>query len=208
MKCVGCLWLFLLLSGCQVAGLVAYQAAAHATIDPEYTPPKTPILIVAENYGNPSLCTYEAEQLAQEIGVLFKEHNVAPVVSGDKLRQVRDEAGAAARKMSLQELGEKTGASQVLYLNITDCQWESLAGTRMAKGQINVLVKLVDVASGETKWPDVVSDGKPMSVSSPYAEQKGTGDGLMMQQQLCRQLAKNIALLFYPHKAYEADEQQ
>jgi hypothetical protein len=193
----------LLLTGCQLVGVVAYKVSGPPTIQPQYTPPPTPLLVLAENYQHPSECRYEAEQLAWEIGHQLEEHQVAPIVSPDKLRQLRTRTGGAIRQLTLSDIGLETGAQQVLYVNIRQCQWESLPGTRMVRGEMEVLVKLVEVATGQTVWPDLVSDGKPMSLKIPYTEQSSTGDGMALQEQMCRQLGQQIARLFYAHKADE-----
>jgi hypothetical protein len=195
--------LLLLLTSCQLAGVAAYKLSGPPTIQPQYTPPKTPLLIMAENFQNPSTCAYESEQLAWEIGQQMTEHAVAPVVSPDKLRQLRARRGDAMRKMTLSDIGRETGAQQILYINIHDCQWEALPGTRMVRGEINVLVKLIDASTGQTVWPDLVSDGKPLSAKIPYTEQSSTGDGMALKEKMCRQLGDQIAQLFYPHKADE-----
>jgi hypothetical protein len=195
--------LLLLLTSCRLAGVAAYKLSGPPTIQPQYTPPKTPILVLAENFQNPSTCAYESEQLAWEIGQQMTDHAVAPVVSSDKLRQLRARPDISMRKLTLSDIGRETGAQQILYINIRDCQWEALPGTRMVRGQINVLVKLIDVSTGQTVWPDLVSDGKPLSAKIPYTEQSSTGDGMILKEKMCRQLGDQIAQLFYAHTAEE-----
>jgi PBP1b-binding outer membrane lipoprotein LpoB len=193
--------LFFLLTGCEVASVLAYKLGPPETIKAQYTPPKTPILVLAENFQNPSMCSYEAEQIAWEIGRQLTDHQVAPVVSSDKLRQLRTETKNNLRKMTLSEIGQKTGAQQILYVNIRECHWEPLSGTRMVRGEVKVQVKMVDVKTGQTTWPDLVSDGTPMSAEMPYTEQKTSGDGVAMREKICHQLGDQIARLFYTYNA-------
>src|SRR5687768_4069786 len=59
---IGTWSLGLSLPGCQYAGVVAHVIGPPA-VEPLYVPAQTPMLVLAENYADPSVGALEAEQL-------------------------------------------------------------------------------------------------------------------------------------------------
>jgi hypothetical protein len=204
--------LFLLLASCGVPGVIAYKVLGPDDVKPLYTPPPTePILIFAENYDNPSIGSYESEEIARVVAQAFKEHKVAPVVDPDALHNLLTaQAHAPATNptsRSISAIGRKLGATHVLYIDVQECRTESLGGTKLLRGLMSVRVRLVDVATGKTLYPLDTGDGTPLSAKTPYTEIKQGVTEQSIRQQLCQTLGEQIARLFYPYKPDEVEPQ-
>src|SRR2546426_898908 len=85
------------------------------------------------------------------------EDDAVPLKSPDDLYQLRAADPIKFRKMTIPSVGKAVGAKQVLYVNLTQSRVDLTPGTEMLKGRIGVLVRVVDVTSGVTRWPSGAS---------------------------------------------------
>ncbi len=199
-----------LLASCAVPGAIVYKVFGPDAIKPEYTPPPTePILIFAEDFENPSIATYESEEITHVVAQVFKERNVAPVIDPEKLSNLlnpRPTAGQTPPKpTSITELGRQLGAARVLYIDIVDNAMESLGGTQMLRGTLTLRVRMIDVATGKTLYPANSIAGTYLSARTPYTEVHAGVTPQSLRQKLCTELGQRIARLFYPYKPDEVD---
>jgi len=198
-----------LLASCGVPGVIAYKVLGPDAVKPQYTPPPTePILIFAESYDNPSIASYESEELARIIARAFKEHEVAPVVDPDALTNLlsaRAKAPGAPAPQSISSIGKQLGAKHVLYIDIPECRTESIGGTRLLRGVMSVRVRIVDVDTGKTLYPSDSSEGTPLTAQTPYTEIHAGTTEQALRQKLCQTLGERIARLFYAYKPDEVE---
>src|ERR1051326_7245512 len=78
-----------LLAGCSAIGLAAYKVAGPPEVPAKYVPVKEPLLVVVENYRQPSGWQADADLLARYVERELETSGVAPVVDSNKLREMR-----------------------------------------------------------------------------------------------------------------------
>src|SRR6185295_14916507 len=78
------------LAGCSIAGLAAYKLAGPPANPAKYTPAKTPMLVLVENYQHQTSVNSHADILARQLFGALEAHDVAPIVPLEKLQELRD----------------------------------------------------------------------------------------------------------------------
>lgn len=195
----GALWCvlvcLLLVGGCQGPAALTYLAEGEPPIDAKYVPPKTPLLVLVENYRLGG--GFEGDQLARYIQADLQDNKVAPLVDLDKLYRLKDSDPAAYDAMTIQQVGKAVGASQVLYVDLQKFTVDSPEGSEQLKGTIIAQVRMVDVATGFTAWPREHREGETVSAQTPYMHQDGSIDERQVRQELSQTIALQISRLFY-----------
>jgi hypothetical protein len=192
--------LCLLSSSCQTVGALAYKVVGPPDVQPKYVMPKEPLLIIAENYRAPAGSAIEADQLAQYVYEQLRVHDVAPLVDPTAFPDLRTRRGAVVRSMTISQIGHELGASQVLYINLTQSDVDVAQSSEMLRGEVNARVKVIDVATGNSRWPEEIADGYPIGAKIPMVRE---GDGVNetnVRQSLQQVLADKIGKLFYKWK--------
>jgi hypothetical protein len=188
------------LSGCEIFGVAAYKLHGPAKVPAQYVPPKTPMLVLVENYQHQSSVNAHGDLLAQLLVKELQAHKVAPLVPPEKLQALRDERPADFPTMSMAAIGRAVGASQVLYVQLHRSDVTPMSGGDSLTGQTNASVKVVDVATGDTLWPGGIAGGAGDSGYPVAATQLGTDNGGNVQdvrQRMYFRLSNQIARLFY-----------
>jgi hypothetical protein len=193
----GCCWS---LSGC-LAGAVLSKTLPQ-TVPAHYVPNQTqPMLVLAENYRNPDGdSVLDADQLAQFVCDDLQHHDAAKLIDPLKATELRSRDPSSFRQMPITQIGKATGAGQVLYISITGTDVQSPAGSSMMRAQAAALVRVVDVRTGLTLWPDSAADGYPVSAQTPMVKLTEGADETTVRQALQHQLAIDIARLFYKYE--------
>lgn len=190
----------LLLSGCQLVGAVGDKVFGPGTNPPDYAPPKDqPLLVLVENYRSPGYLQQPSDQLAALITDRLSENKVGPMISTEKLVTMRTERANEFGKMKIPDIGRALGAKQVIYINLKECDMEGIIGSNDIRGTIAAAVRVVDVASGQTKWPDV-GDGKEFTSSTAYTRKDARDTEETIRNMMLDDLADDISILFYPHE--------
>lgn len=127
------------------------------------------------------------------------ESKVIPFEEWQQLRQ-RD-ADYNTDKMSRRLIGEKLGADQILFLNVTDFRLKREPAAPLYEGRFAVSVA---VYSTERKrdvrlWPQQ-SDGKDVVVTTKPGPSDGDTSASDIARQLADEMADSVAKLFYAHK--------
>ena len=199
MRIVG-LFACLLLSGCNIVGAVGDKIFGPGTNPAEYTPPKDqPLLVLVENYHRPGDLQQPSDQLAALITDRLSQNKVGPMISTEKLVAMRTERAGDFGKMKIPDIGRALGAQQVIYVNLKRCDMEGIIGSNDIRGSVAAAVRVVDVASGQTKWPDV-GDGKEFTSSSAYTRKDARDTEETIRNAMLDDLADTIAILFIPHE--------
>jgi hypothetical protein len=186
----------LLLTGCDIAGFAA-QAAFPEVTKAQYTPPKTPMLVLVENRQNPTMGIAESDELGAYIIDDLKTYEVCPIIEPKVFQQFCDEH-PDWNKMSISELGKGVGAAQVLYVDIQRVGFGQITGVP-ASGRIDVAVHVVDVKTRKTVFPSAITDSFPLSSETPLM----TGheaDLAAAQHDLIQTMGTRIGRLFHEYK--------
>ena len=122
-------------------------------------------------------------------------HKVAPIINPNRLTSFRMAHWADYRKMKVEAIGTELKAWQILYVDVTEFNVESVPGAELRKGHAEARVKVIDARTGEKRWPD--DGGYQVTVDIPFAD-----DGHFVREQevrnaLTRELSSRIAKLFY-----------
>jgi hypothetical protein len=190
----------ILLSGCNVVGAVGSKLFGNGDNPAEYTPPKEqPLLVLVENYERPGELQQPSDQLATLISDKLKELKVAPIIPTEKLIAFRTERGQDYKKLKITDIGLALHAKQIVYVNLKRFDTEGLIGAKDFRGNIDVTVRVVDVDSGQTKWP-TVGDGKEFNPSSDYSPKDARDSSTTVRNTMLDDLSDNICLLFVPHE--------
>jgi hypothetical protein len=194
------LGVLLLASGCNVIGAAAYVIGPPA-VEPEYVPAQEPMLVLAENYGNPTSASLAAEQLERMVIEELKLHAIAPIApDSDRVYELRVAEPQRFRGMSVAALGRLAGAAQVLYLNLQVDSSDIAPGAHMLKGQASASVKIVDVATGDTLWPLDMAGGYPVAYETRFTRAGEAVNASTIQRGAQAGLTDRIVKLFYKYR--------
>jgi hypothetical protein len=185
--------------GCQIVGAVAGKALGPTKVKPEYAFPQEPMLVLAEAYGRANELQPAADELANELADELRQHKVAPLVPGDRLLALRSERPDEFNQMKIPDVGRALGAAQVLYVDLKQCEVDGVPGADVIYGRIEAKVRIVDVATGQTKWPNT-GDGHVLRSDTEYVRKEAHQTPLAVRNQMLQDLAAAIARLFYEYQ--------
>lgn len=189
--------LLLCFGGCQLASALTYKVAGPPKVPAKYTPVKTaPMLVLVENFRQPSASSTEADLLAHSLIEQLEAHKVAPLVDLEKLQALRDQHRSDFSKMSIASIGREVGAAQVLYVQLTNQSITALAGGDTLEGKSTARVKVIDATDGKTLWP-TEAEGYEVAAATALGKDRAMST-MDVRQHLCRGLADQIARLLYP----------
>jgi hypothetical protein len=195
-----------LLPGCSLVGAIADKTAGGQQEPAKFEPDKlAPMVVVAENWSNPSDSDIETEQLSRFVYNELEDHKVAPQIDPVRVIDLRSQDAEKFRAMSVPQIGRWVGARQVLYINETDTGLSAPIGSQAVSGGCTAHVKLIDVASGQTTWPPDQASGYTITADTNDIPQGTNTDEASVRQALQRVVAERIARLFYKHDV-EDDE--
>ena len=180
-------------------GAIAH-VAGPPPVEPLYVPAQTPMLVLAENYANPSANTVDAEQLERFVIDELVAHAVAPMADYERVYDLRASQPRQFRAKSIDELGRFAGAAQVLYINVQLATTDVGQGSEVFQGSGSAVVRIVDVETGRTLWPEEGSDGYPVGEQSQLVRARPGIDDASVRRDVQRAMADQIAKLFYKYK--------
>lgn len=197
----------LLLGGCTAASALQYKIAGPPAVPARYVPAKEPMLVLVENYKASAVGYSDAESLARHLVIELRDHKVAPIIPLERLYALRTEQGVAYRKMSMAAVGRAVGAMQVLYVDVHESSIGSPPGSELMKGRMGVQVRVVDVDTGATRWPQEAAAGIPLGYETPLPRADENTTEAMIRQRMTSAMAVRIARLFYKWKPIDTSEQ-
>jgi len=103
--------------------------------------------------------------------------------------------------MSISQIGKLVGAKQVVYVNLTETSLIAAQGSDVLNGKVTARVKVVDVETGQARWPTDAADGFPVSVSTPMAMARDEQHETALREKLLAAAADRISRLFYKASA-------
>jgi hypothetical protein len=188
-------------AGCNVAALAVQRLSPPPMVYAKYEPKREPMLVLVENFDNPSANHVGAQQLTAQLTQDLTAHKVAPLVDAGVLHTLRDADPVAYGKMSIPQLGRAAGATQVLYLNLQQMRLNN--DGIMAQASASGRVKIVDVATGESRWPSDLPEGYVVAMQTPYVRLDDRVTAPALTAQMIRGLSDQVAKLFYKYRMEE-----
>jgi hypothetical protein len=192
-------------AGCNLLGAMAYKFGGAPAIPAKYAPPKTPMVVLVENSRNPATLRLEAQRLSSRVTDELDKHQVAPLIDPSKLNDLRRTDPTKFNAMAVTAVGRAVGAEQVVVVDLVEFNIQPDLASETFQGLAEARVRVVDVASGETRWPLDVSGGYPLSAKTSYVRPVDGVDAVTLSEQLQSALSSQIARLFYEWKADSAD---
>jgi hypothetical protein len=192
------LGMLLLAAGCAGLGLVASDIAGTPTVPAMYVPPKEPTLVLVENNLAIEGGEADCDRLGRYVSQDLTNNKVVPLVDFEPLVLMRDRDPLAYSKMSIAALGRATGAKQVIYVSVVQYGEDAPLGSDSVKWKASVRVKVVDVATGASRWPADLAEGRPVTAETDYkatAEQVEGESGV--RDLLNKTLADKVSKLFH-----------
>jgi hypothetical protein len=205
-------------AGCNMVGagaVIADKVFGPSAIDPVYVLGPEPVLVLVENYRNPVGSLSDSEQVTHFIVDHLRENLKAEkdkpakinVIDPDKLIELQNARPSEYAKMKIPQVGKALGAKQVLYVDLQVSGVNVTPGSELLRGRFNAVVKVVDVATGQTRWPNDIADGFPVGWES---KPQRPGDRVFpaaVRERALRVGASRVARLFYKWKPDDfADE--
>jgi hypothetical protein len=197
---VGMLLMLASLGGCEAAGILASDATGQPTVKAKYVPDKqASMLVLVESYDLAVDSDIESQHIALTLGRSLTEAKVASIVDPQVLEKLRDSDPDKYNKMTIAEIGRKVGARQVLYVDIQRDEIVKPPGSGQMRGHIEAVIKVVDSATGNTRWPldesservQYTSDWTPESASSTESD---------LRAKMADQMADDISKLFHDYQ--------
>jgi len=192
------------LAACTLAGAVADKAVTP-TVNAKYVPnKKDSMLVLVESYNLSLDSGIESQHMALTLGRSLRDDKIATTVNPQNLERLRDADPVQYRKMSIAEIGRRLGARQVLYVHIWRAEIVKPPGSGQMRGHLEAIVKIVDTATGDTRWPTDASSEAVQITTDWVPDTSGTTDA-DLRARMADQMAQDIGRLFHD---YHPDDEE
>jgi hypothetical protein len=192
------------LAGCQALGVLLYKAAGEPDVPAQYELPQKTALVLVENFRHASISADDADLLSRLINAKLAQKNLVPLVGPEKLIELKSAQPAEYRKMTVVEIAQKFDAEQVIYVHLQSGGVTSMGGGSVKQGKASVLVRVIDVSTGENAWPTGIEDGRLLSTETNPAT-VGTKPESEIRLHMYDDLAFQVVRLFYKWKPDSSD---
>lgn len=192
--------------GCAAAGFVASAVQGPKKVEAKYKPTTRPTVVVVDSYrvkdGTTETIEFR-EALASFVTDELRRNAVVPVIDNYKVFDLRMSDPKSFRALSVDGIGKKLGAEQVVYVDLVRARTTEPMGGQAVQGEVSAVVKLVDVPTGKTLWPTESSEGYFVSSDVPFTQKDENTNTPAVREGLARAVALQIGRLFY---AYEVPQ--
>lgn len=202
-------------SGCAVAGIAAEMTRPKLPAAHRLDPVTTLILVEDPNLllRDPSLTTFIANAIAADLRAneaLFG----AAIVDQRQLQALKADFGGRFGSMALDEVGQRVGAEQVIYVEVLSATFERAPGVFQPQGAVGV--KVIDAVARQRVFPPV--QGTDAMVAAPRGavvearlplDTTSDDDASFvayLAEQLARAMASRASELFYDHRPRQPGE--
>jgi hypothetical protein len=197
------------LPGCAVGGILGEAFAPK--IKAKHKLASVPTLIMVEDRSllleDPDLTSFIASAIAADLR-RQKALRGATIIKPSAVAKLRGEFDRAFETMAIDEVGQRVGASQVLYVNIRQVQLMRAPGLYQPAAMAEV--KVIDAVARKRVFPPresaegIATGPRGFAVVAELPpDAADTGDRAYeaaLRQRLSRTLANEAAKLFYAHK--------
>jgi len=189
-----------LLTGCgPFYGIFVDWWMPKPKVKAEYNMSEKKVLIWVDDFssgGRSAMLRRELTLALQE--ELIKHNAVGSVVDYDKVIHLRYQNPKLA-KVSIQQIGQKLEAQEVLYVMIDKFTLHHEAGEGYYQGSIGGVCKIIDSETGKQQWP-AGQTHRAFNVTESVTTGKGETFEEQQVRQVCREAVEKIAPNFYKHK--------
>lgn len=202
------LLLAIIAAGCSPVGAVVNKVVGEPPVAARYVPDRSkPMLVLVENYHNPAAARMDAQRVTLHVADELRRYRIAPVIDPEDAEALRSRADYQG--MKVQDVGRAAGAKQVLYVNLGRLNIDNTVAGEVMKAKAEMRVRVVDVATGQTLWPQDTPEGQTMTaetswVRSPTGGREGISEPVL-RDQVARSAANQIVKLF--RKWRQSDEE-
>jgi len=188
------------IGGCAIVSWTVAQFAPPQKVEAVYKPPEDKkILVFVDDYLNPQDCGEVKRELTERLGKQLIEHGVAAkTVSFRRLVNLMA-ATPEFNELAVVQVGSRLGADIVLYVHVDNYTLKDSEVSPLWKGELEVSVRVVDVAARKRLWPldRRKYPLKPVRLS-PVQDPSPTY-AAKISRQLAERMSDRIAKLFYDH---------
>ncbi|HZZ43871.1 MAG TPA: hypothetical protein VFE58_13120 [Tepidisphaeraceae bacterium] len=208
----------LFLAGCNIVGagaVVGEKIFGPAAVDAEYKLGTEPVLILVENYRNPLGALSDSEEVSQFVVDALHENLKETdkdkpakinIIDPEKLLEYQNAHPIEYAKMKIPDIGRALGAKQVLYVDLMVSGVDATPGSELLRAKFAANVKVVDVATGQTRWPNDMAHGTPVAWESKPQRPTDEVYPAAVRERALRVGSDHIARLFYKWKPDDAPD--
>ncbi len=206
-SCLALGLLGLMLTGCQQMAITWYHLTGGDTVDAKYKLGEGKLAVVIDDPQGmiviPSVYRTFQQKFEEDLRAAGVKTKIVPFDQWDRLRH-SDPDYNDMKKMSRRAIGEKLGADQVLFLDVTDFRLKRDPSVPIFQGRFAVRVS---VYSTERKrdvrlWPDQ-EGGEAVAVETKSRPSDGDETATDVAKELAEKMGSDVAKLFYDHKERE-----
>jgi hypothetical protein len=179
--------------GCAAAGVLTHKLVGPPPVPAQYKPAPEPMLVLVENYHNPTSTVIEGRRLEDLINEQLVQYKIAPLTDPARLDALRSQGGF--EKLTIPALGRACGAKQVLYVNVHKFSVDGTVGAEMLKGSADMSVRVVDADTGDNRWP-LDTAGSPVTLETPWLRIAEGVNESTLREQMATKAADYIVKLF------------
>jgi hypothetical protein len=199
------------LPGCAGVGFLTTMASGGEQVPAKYELARRPTLVLVDDpqqlLGRPAM----ARQVAANARFHLREQSAlskALLVPGDRLMRVRRELGADYPSTPIAAVGRRTDAEQVIHVLVRSASLQY--GGPVYRPRATVEVKVVEAKGGDRLFPKGQSEIEGLSprgypvrsvLDARHTEGGDRTNPVMMRRELARRVGRDVARLFYAHRA-------
>jgi hypothetical protein len=108
--------------------------------------------------------------------------------------------------MSVSDIGRKVGAKQIIYVTLRQLVYEAPQGADQLRLKLNAVVRVVDVETARTLWPES-GEGEDFEYQSPFERITAETNDTTLKRDVLRKAGTEIARWFFPYQAETMNEE-
>jgi hypothetical protein len=196
--------LLCIIAGCQAMGALIYKTTGDPDVPAQYELPQKPALVLVENFKHASVAADDSELLGRLIHGRLDQKKLVPLVGHERLLELKAADPKAFRAMTVVEIARKLDAEQVIYVHLQAGAVSSMGGGTIKQGKASVLVRVIDVQTGENAWPTGIEDGRQIGTETNPAT-TGSRAESEIRLSMYDNVAMQIVRLFHKWKPDGSD---
>lgn len=191
----------ILTAGCVQGATLWYHLTGGETIEAKHKLNARLLAIVLDDPQGLITTPMVHQVVHEKLAEAFTANKIeCKLVAYDELHRLRADEAAFA-KLSVREIGEKLGADQVLYLQVTDFALRREPGAPLFQGRFGVRVSVISTEKKRDVrlWPRE-QGGEPIVAETQPRSSEGDVTESDVARELSGELADKVGKLFFDHK--------
>jgi hypothetical protein len=203
--------LLLFAAACAPLGAIAYKLAPDPTQDARYKLKDRPTAILVENFENPDLAANDSELLTRNLydritKVEVDKKKIATFIPFQKTLDLHNRRPKDFPTMTMSQIGKAVGAEQIIYVDLENGGVAPLGTGAAMQGKAHAMVKVIDVETGDTLWPNDLAEGFPVNAQTNPLAGREASDYNAVREELYDTMGDQIAKLFYKYTIENSGE--